>query len=106
MPAWGSMVRVYVANHAGDSIDVIDPATNQVVQEIKGVKGAHGIAFSPDSSRVYVSDEIDSTLDVFNRETGKLVEQVPLSGHPHNIAVARTAESSLGSPKSQALSIS
>ena len=89
MPAWAGTVRIYVTNSAGDTIDVIDPATNKVVQRIKGIEGAHGIAFSPDGSRVYVSDEVDSTLDVFDRKTGKLVKKVPLSAHPNNIAVAR-----------------
>jgi YVTN family beta-propeller protein len=89
MPAWASTVRVYVTNSAGDSIHVIDPATNNVVQQIKGIEGAHGIAFSPDGSRVYVSDEVDSTLDVFDRKTGKLVKKVALSAHPNNIAVAK-----------------
>jgi YVTN family beta-propeller protein len=88
MPAWASTVRVYVTNSAGDSIHVIDPATNNVVQQIKGIEGAHGIALSPDGSRVYVSDEVDSTLDVFDRKTGKLVKKVALSAHPNNIAVA------------------
>src|SRR5215471_20924921 len=89
VPAWASMVRVYVTNSAGDSIDVIDPATNTVVQQIKGIEGAHGIAFSPDGSRAYVSDEVDSTLDVFDRKSGKLVKKVALSAHPNNIAVAK-----------------
>jgi YVTN family beta-propeller protein len=89
IPAWAGMVRVYVTNSAGDSIDVIDPATNKVVQQIKGIEGAHGVAFSPDGARVYVSDEVDSTLDVFDRKNGRLVKKVPLSAHPNNIAVAK-----------------
>lgn len=89
VPSWAGMVRVYVTNSAGDSIDVIDPATNKVVQQIKDIEGAHGIAFSPDGSRVYVSDEADSTLDVFDRKTGRLLKKVPLSAHPNNIAVAK-----------------
>ena len=89
MPAWASMARIYITNSAGDSIHVIDPATNKVVQVIKGVEGAHGIAFSPDGSRVYVSNEADSTLDVFDRKSGKLTKKVALSAHPNNIAVAK-----------------
>ena len=50
-------MRVYITNSAGDSIHVIDPATNKVVQEIKDYVGAHGVAFSPDGSRVYVTNE-------------------------------------------------
>src|ERR1700719_1057972 len=89
IPASAGTVRVYVTNSAGDSIHVIDPSTNKVIQQIRGVEGAHGIAFSPDGSRVYVSDEVDSTLDVFDRKTGKLVKKVALSAHPNNIAVAK-----------------
>jgi YVTN family beta-propeller protein len=87
--ASADVVRLYITNSAGDSIHVIDPATNKVVQEIKGIEGAHGIAFSPDGSKVYVSDEVNSTLDVFDRKSGKLLKKVALSAHPNNIAVAK-----------------
>jgi YVTN family beta-propeller protein len=89
MPASASTVRVYITNSAGDKIDVIDPATNRVVQQIKDIEGAHGIAFSPDGSRVYVSNEATSTLDVFDRKNGQLVKKVALSAHPNNISVAK-----------------
>jgi len=88
-PATADTVRVYVTNSAGDSIHVIDPTTNKVVQVIKGIEGAHGIAFAPDGSRVYVSNEADTTLDVFDRKSGRLMKKVPLSNHPNNIAVTR-----------------
>jgi YVTN family beta-propeller protein len=88
-PAAADFVRVYVTNSAGDSIHVIDPATNKVVQVIKGIEAAHGIAFAPDGSRVYVSNEADTTLDVFDRKSGKLIKKVPLSNHPNNIAVTK-----------------
>src|SRR5262245_45439783 len=92
LPAWGGAAFIYVTNSAGDSIDVIDPATNKVVQEIKGIEAAHGIAPSPDGSRVYVSNEADSTLDVFDRESGALLKKVPLSNHPNHIAVTKTGD--------------
>ncbi|TMG71431.1 MAG: hypothetical protein E6H80_12605 [Betaproteobacteria bacterium] len=88
-PVSANTVRVYVTNSAGDSIHVIDPATNKVVQVIKGIEAAHGIGFAPDGARVYVSNEADSTLDVVDRKTGKILKKVPLSGHPNNIAVTK-----------------
>ena len=87
VPARAELVRVYITNSAGDSIHVIDPATNKVVQEIKGIEAAHGIGFAPDGSKVFVSDEATSTLDVFDRESGALVKKIALSAHPNNIAV-------------------
>ncbi len=89
LPVSASTVRVYITNSAGDSVHVIDPATNKVVQVIKGIEAAHGINFSPDGTRVYVSNEADSTLDVVDRKSGKLIKKVPLSGHPNNIAVTK-----------------
>src|SRR5262244_2863430 len=84
--AHAELVRVYITNSAGDSIHVIDPATNKVVQEIKNYVGAHGIDFSPDGSKVYVTNEETETLDVLDRKTGKLMKKVPLSGHPNIVA--------------------
>ena len=91
-PAWGGAAFIYVTNSAGDSIHVIDPATNKVVQEIKGIEAAHGIAPAPDGARVYVSNEADSTLDVFDRASGALIKKVPLSNHPNNIAVTKAGD--------------
>jgi YVTN family beta-propeller protein len=96
LPAWGGTAFVYVTNSAGDSIHVIDPATNKVVQEIKGIEAAHGIAPSPDGARVYVSNEADTTLDVFDRASGALIKKVPLSNHPNNIAVTKTGDRMVG----------
>ena len=80
---------VYITNSAGDSVHVINPLTNKVVQEIKGVEGAHGINFSPDGSRVYISSEMTETLDVYDQKNGSLIKKVKLSNHPNNIAVAK-----------------
>jgi YVTN family beta-propeller protein len=92
LPVSAATVRIYVTNSAGDSIHVIDPATQKVVQEIKGIEGAHGINFSPDGTRVYVSDEENKALDVFDRKTGKLIKKVELSDRPNNIAVTKNGD--------------
>ena len=87
--ASAELVRIYIPNSAGDSVHVVDPATNKVVQVFKGPEAMHGVAFAPDGSRVYVSNEHDRTLDVFDRKDGKLIKQVKLSDRPNNIAVAK-----------------
>jgi YVTN family beta-propeller protein len=78
---------VYVTNSAGDTVDVIDPATNKVVQVIKGIEASHGVGFSPDGKRVYISNESNSTLDVVDQKSGKVTNEIKLSGRPNNIAV-------------------
>ncbi|MEA2944963.1 MAG: hypothetical protein QOI40_293 [Alphaproteobacteria bacterium] len=89
LPASAGTSRIYITNSAGDAINVIDPETNTVVQNIKGIEAAHGINFSPDGTRVYVSNESDSTLDVFDQKSGSLLKKIALSNHPNNITVAK-----------------
>jgi len=83
----GSTAWIYVTNSASDTVDVIDPATNTVVQVIRGIELPHGIAFSPDGTRVYVSNESESVLDVVDRKSGKILQKVPLSARPNNLAI-------------------
>jgi YVTN family beta-propeller protein len=89
LPLSASTARIYITNSAGDSVEVIDPATNKVVQEIQGIEVPHGVTFAPDGSRVYVSNESENVLDVVDRRTGNIIKKVPLSGHPNNVAVTQ-----------------
>jgi len=85
----GLTVLVYVTNSASDTIDVIDPRTNVVVQVIHGIALPHGIAFSPDGTRLYISNESESVLDIVDRKSGDILDKVPLSGRPNNIAITK-----------------
>jgi YVTN family beta-propeller protein len=89
LPVYASTVRIYVTNSAGNTIDVVDPATNKVVQVIKGIEVPHGVNFSPDGKWVYITNEAEKVLDIVNRETGEITKAVPLSGRPNNIAVSK-----------------
>ena len=82
-------VRLYVTNSAGNTVDVINPATNKTVQTIDGIELPHGVVFSPDGSRVYISNESESVLDVVQGSTGRIVEKVPLGGHPNNLTITK-----------------
>jgi YVTN family beta-propeller protein len=82
-------VRIYVTNSAGNTVDVIDAGSNQVVQVIHGIELPHGVVFSPDSKRVYISNESESVLDVVDRESAQILEKVSLSGHPNNLTITQ-----------------
>jgi YVTN family beta-propeller protein len=84
-----SAARIYVTNSAADTIDVIDSATNKIVQVIRRIELPHGINFSPDGSRVYVSNESESALDVIDAQSGEILHKVPLSGRPNNISITK-----------------
>jgi len=87
-PSPGS-TRIYVTDSAADTVEVIDPSTNKVVQVIGGVELPHGVGFSPDGARVYISNEAESVLDVIDRKSGEIIKKIPLSGRPNNLAVTK-----------------
>src|SRR5258708_1321868 len=84
-----SAPRIYVTNSAADTVDVIDSATNKVVQVIRGIELPHGVNFSPDGTRVYISSESESTLNVIDAQSGEILRKIPLSGRPNNISVTK-----------------
>ena len=68
---------------------LIDPATNKVVGEIKGIEVNHGAAVAPDGSKFYITNEAESTLDVADAKTLTVIKHIPLTNHPNNVAVSK-----------------
>jgi YVTN family beta-propeller protein len=79
--------RIIQTNSAGDNIHIIDPATNKVVGEIKGIEAPHGVAAAPDGSKIYVSEEATNTVTVFDGKTLQVSKRIPLSGNPNLIDI-------------------
>src|ERR1700693_1868361 len=86
-PPVASSALVYVTNSAGNTVDVIDTSSNQVVQVIHDIGLPHGVGFSADGARVYVSTEAEDMLVVVDRQSTAILKKIPLSGRPNNIAV-------------------
>ena len=84
-----AQVRVLQTNSQGDNIHLIDPATLQIVGEIKGIPINHGAAAAPDGSRFYFSSEAEQTLHVVDAKTLQSVKKIPLTGRPNNISISR-----------------
>src|SRR5689334_18287957 len=81
-------IRVYQTNSAGDNVQVIDPVTNKIVMEVRGIEVPHGVTFSPDGSRAYITCEAENTLWSTDTKTGKLLAKAPLSGDPNNLDIS------------------
>ena len=84
-----AQVRIIQTNSGADNISVIDPATNKVVGEIKGIPINHGAAVAPDGTKLYFSSEANVTLDVVDSKTLKITNSVKLSGRPNNIFISK-----------------
>ncbi len=86
--AFGQL-RILQTNSGGDNVHLIDPATNKVVGEIKGLPANHGATGSPDGTRIYVSVEGNNTLAVVDAKTLEVIKSIPLKARPNNIAVSK-----------------
>ena len=84
-----AQVRVLQTNSQADNIHLIDPATNQIVGEIKGIPINHGAAAAPDGSRFYFSSEAEQTLHVVDGRTLQTIKKIPLTARPNNISISR-----------------
>jgi len=80
-------LRVLQTNFAGDVVDIIDPSTNKVVGDIKGIEAGHGIAVAPDGSRIYMSQEGLKRLIVIDGKTLQITKVIALSGAPNLIDI-------------------
>jgi YVTN family beta-propeller protein len=79
-------------NSAGDSVMLIDPATDKIVAEIPDEEVVHGAVAAPDGSRMYLSVESTSTLDIVDMKTMKVIKRVPLTGRPNNVAIRKDGQ--------------
>jgi YVTN family beta-propeller protein len=83
-----STTRIWVVDYTGNTVDVIDPATNKVVKTIDTVLRPSGIVISPDGKRAYITSETSlHELAVVDTQTGDIIKKVVLSGRPNLPAV-------------------
>lgn len=89
MPLAAGTSHVYVTNHAGTTISVVDTAHNKVVEEVKEIEVPEAVDFSTDGSRLYISQGPENVLTVLDRKTQQEIKKIPLSGHANDLAVTR-----------------
>lgn len=81
--------RVFMSDSDGQTVVVIDPATNQIVSTIQVGRDPLGLAFSPDGSTLYVGNSGSGTVSVVDvatlAVTGSL--SLPGGGSPAGAAV-------------------
>jgi len=89
MPVMAGTALIYVTNRGGTTIDVIDSATNKIVQTIGNIESPEVVRFSPDGSRLYIPYRGANELIVMDRKSGKTIKKVPLSGWPNEAVVTK-----------------
>jgi YVTN family beta-propeller protein len=80
---------LYVANTFGDSVSVIDTATNTVTGTISFANNTvQGVAVSPDGTRLYVTGASDDTVSVVDTATNAVIDTINVGDNPAKVAVS------------------
>jgi YVTN family beta-propeller protein len=87
MPLAASTTRIYALNNGGSSVDVIDAATNKIVQTIEHIWMPHAVEFSLDGTRAYITSEIQDAVFVVDTKTATIIKKVDLGKHIPNVPV-------------------
>jgi YVTN family beta-propeller protein len=80
----GIAARVYVPNSGSDTVDVVDPATFQIVDHFAVGHTPHHIAPAWDMSRLYVDNTYGDSLTVIDPHTGTPTGTIPVTD-PYNL---------------------
>jgi len=64
LPLAAGTVRIIQTNSAGDNVSIIDPVTNKVVGEIRGIEVNHGAAAAPARPRAGADHDVLELLGV------------------------------------------
>jgi DNA-binding beta-propeller fold protein YncE len=70
--------RLFISR--GSHVMVVDTRTYQVVGDIPGTDGVHGIALAPEFNRGFTSDGRSGNVTVFNLKTLAVLSQVKVTG--------------------------
>jgi DNA-binding beta-propeller fold protein YncE len=70
--------RLFVANMANASFDVVDLKAAKVLMSVPGQRGVQGIAYAPDVDRVFVGVGEDGVCNVFDGKDYKLEKAIKL----------------------------
>src|SRR5215204_1280924 len=81
--------RVYVANGLGDSVSVIDGATERVVATIGVGDQPAGVAVNAATQRIYVANLSSDSISVIDGETNTVTATIAVGDQPLGVAVNR-----------------
>lgn len=81
---------IYAANQGseedpGETVSVIEAATNTNVATIRTAPGAHGVAISPDGALAFISNIYDGTVSVIDTKTNAVVANFAVGEGPNGI---------------------
>ncbi|MDB5007180.1 MAG: beta-propeller fold lactonase family protein [Mucilaginibacter sp.] len=78
----------YIASYNGNSVSVVNTATNSIVSKIAVGTNPIGVAISPDGSLVYITNQGAGSVSVINALTNAVAATIPVGDYPSGISVS------------------
>jgi DNA-binding beta-propeller fold protein YncE len=72
--------RLFVANMANSSLDVVDLKAGKLVKQIPGQHKIQGVAYAPGLNRIFVGNGQDGVCNVFDGKGYDLLKSIARSG--------------------------
>lgn len=87
-PKAGVEGTVWVADEEGNSITVINAATNKVITTLNGIEGAHNLQVAPDGKTVWAVSGHDVLAVMLDASSYKVHGVVPTGMEPAHIILS------------------
>ena len=83
----GAQPYAYVTNISGNSVSVVNTASNTVSTVIPVCSGPTGVAVSPDGTRVYAACQSGAAVSVIDASSNSVIDTIAVGGSPSQLAV-------------------
>jgi DNA-binding beta-propeller fold protein YncE len=77
--------RLFVANMANASLDVVELKAGKLIKQVPGQKGIQGIAYAPDLNRIFVGNEVGGVFNVFDGRDYALLKRIKFEDDADNV---------------------
>ncbi len=77
--------RLFVANMANRTLDVIDLKAGKLLKEVPDQRGIQGVSYAPDLDRVFVGLGVGGFCNAFDGDEGKLLKSIPFPTDADNV---------------------
>jgi DNA-binding beta-propeller fold protein YncE len=71
--------RLFLANQSNNTLDVVDLKTNQLLKQVPGQKGIHGVVFAPELDRLFTGTD-EGACNVLDAKTYAPLKSLPVKG--------------------------
>lgn len=77
--------RLFVANTANGSLDVVDLRAGRLLKQVPGQGRIRGVAYSPEADRIFVGNGDGGVCNIFDGSSYALIRNVPLGDDADNV---------------------